>query len=270
MIKTWYNGYTWDGASYIYNPFSTLLLFNELKFSNHWFRSGSPTFLINLIKEKYNLKPLLRDVEVDKDDLDIFELSSLDEITLLFQTGYLTIKKRKLTSHGTFYTLTIPNMEVKQSLYKYLLNSYTGLQTDDINKIRKKVIGEIEENDNKGMGESISKTLSKIAYDTHIKKEHFYHNIFLIWMYTLGFNILPEVHNNQGRMDALIQYKDQYIVSEFKYEENLDKLDDALNDALNQTHDRQYFLSYPEDKVKILTIAFNRKKAICKFHTPNF
>ena len=76
-IKRWYNGYSWDGAHFLYNPFSILSLFNKLRFGNYWFASGTPTFLIDLIKSK---RKNIADIETQIVDESLFESFDIDHI----------------------------------------------------------------------------------------------------------------------------------------------------------------------------------------------
>ncbi|HLP60904.1 MAG TPA: AAA family ATPase, partial [Candidatus Deferrimicrobium sp.] len=97
-IKHWYNGYSWDGVNFVYNPFSILNLFAEKSFENFWFTSGTPTFLIQLIKRKKSEITEFENLTVGSYTFDSYEIENIDIPALLFQTGYLTIKK--ITSRG--------------------------------------------------------------------------------------------------------------------------------------------------------------------------
>jgi hypothetical protein len=86
-IKRWYNGYSWDGKIFVYNPFSTLGFFRDKEFANNWVNTGTPTFLIEQMRKNDDLKPFINKEEVGN-------------ISLLFQTGYLTIKKKEMKENG--------------------------------------------------------------------------------------------------------------------------------------------------------------------------
>ena len=116
-IKEWYNGYSWDGEFFVYNPFSLLNFFQKSAFRNFWFATGTPTFLVNLLKERnfYNLGR----TEVGQATFDSFDIENIDTYSLLFQTGYLTIKQ--VEPFG-LYVLDYPNREVKDSMLQYFAN----------------------------------------------------------------------------------------------------------------------------------------------------
>ena len=126
-IRYWYNGYSWDGKTKVYNPYSTLLLFRKNEFADHWFSTGTPTFLINQIKKRNDVKYLLEPAQIFSTNFDSFEPDMIDTKALLFQTGYLTVKSVAKSEFGQQlkYTLGIPNEEVRQSIMQHLVSSYT-------------------------------------------------------------------------------------------------------------------------------------------------
>ncbi|MDR3063088.1 MAG: AAA family ATPase, partial [Methanobrevibacter sp.] len=148
-IEHFYDGYSWDGKTKVYNPFSTLQLFNNRKFSNYWFSSGTPTFLIEILKKENNLEPIIEPIPATEDDLDTFEIDDIHPITLLFQTGYLTIKEIN-NNHGSMeYILDIPNYEVRESLIRRLVKAYTNLSTRNLKKLKNKTSTSILNKDSK-------------------------------------------------------------------------------------------------------------------------
>ncbi|MDR0911830.1 MAG: ATP-binding protein [Methanobrevibacter sp.] len=272
LIKLWYNGYSWDGKTKVYNPYSTLILLFNKYFSNNWFTSGTPTFLIDLLKENNDLEPILKPIKVDKSAFDEFEPLNMRQLPLLFQTGYLTITNIEFDEMGDVeYTLEVPNFEVEKSLLNHLLNIYSKMNYMDVKKTAKTVLDQFQNKDVEGLSRSIEKVLSQIPYDIHIKHEDYYNSIFLLWLKTLGFNIIGEIQTNIGRLDALLQYNNQNIVIECKYtkeedENKLDKsLDEKIKEGFKQINDKNYDLPFDKQTTTQLVIAFNRKKVKCQF-----
>ncbi|MCP5046551.1 MAG: AAA family ATPase, partial [bacterium] len=113
QFKLWYNGYSWDGENFLYNPFSILNLFDKNQFGNYWFATGTPTFLINHIRSRNKNIAELENVKVDDSIFESYDIDNLEVVSLLFQTGYLTIKGITLAGVRPFYTLSYPNLEVK-------------------------------------------------------------------------------------------------------------------------------------------------------------
>jgi len=123
-MRYWYNGFCFAANSpYVYNPFSTLQLFYNRHFANYWFDSGTPTFLIKLIKERQIDIAAFDNLEVPELAFGTYQIESLDLIPLLFQTGYLTIKDSRQDPFGTIFTLSYPNREVENAFL--FLFSYT-------------------------------------------------------------------------------------------------------------------------------------------------
>ncbi|MDR3365491.1 MAG: AAA family ATPase, partial [Prevotellaceae bacterium] len=114
-VRRWYNGYSWDGRTSVYNPFGILLFLSEQKFKNFWFSTGTPTFLIELLKKRNHIDSFLQPIQVKESIFSSYDPERLETIPLLFQTGYLTIKGAVMDDVEWTYTLAIPNKEVEHS-----------------------------------------------------------------------------------------------------------------------------------------------------------
>jgi hypothetical protein len=106
-IRLWYDGYTWDGKTAVYNPYSTLLMFDTRTISNYWFVSGTPMFLMERLKIQNDIELVTEPVLADSEIFDSFDPSHIENIPLLFQTGYLTVKCRELINGIPRYTLVV-------------------------------------------------------------------------------------------------------------------------------------------------------------------
>ncbi len=115
-IRRWYNGYGWLGEGRVYNPFDILLLFDTREFAAHWFRTGTPTFLVETLVRR-GVSPLALERMAGTDELlSTFDVDDMATEALLFQTGYLTIRDHRRLGGRTVYRLGYPNQEVRQSL----------------------------------------------------------------------------------------------------------------------------------------------------------
>jgi hypothetical protein len=121
VLKQWYNGYNWTGPDTVYNPNDILLFLDSHVFRNYWFETGTPSFLIKLFKKHQYLLPDLDNIEVSEQILSSFDMDSHNPITLLFQTGYLTIEKTFIQDGRLAFRLKIPNKEVQLSLGIYFI-----------------------------------------------------------------------------------------------------------------------------------------------------
>ncbi|MDR2757405.1 MAG: AAA family ATPase, partial [Planctomycetaceae bacterium] len=124
QIRYWYNGYTWDGKTAIYNPFSTLMFFYAQHFNDYWFNTGTPTFLIDIIQRRNRTNTILEPFVVSDNIFKGYSLPDIEETPLLFQTGYLTIRHKELIDGIPRYTLGVPNSEVNKAFLTCLLEAY--------------------------------------------------------------------------------------------------------------------------------------------------
>jgi hypothetical protein len=267
-IGTWYDGYSWDGKTPVYNPFSTLLFFSKKQFDNYWFRTGTPTFLIELLKNRNQLEPVLEPIIVRSLVFDSFDPVRIDEIPLLFQTGYLTIKRKEIVHIQPEYTLDIPNNEVKQSLWTYLLNTYSDYPLYKTDGLKERMQQQLVANDAAGLEQSLREMLAYIPYPLHIGKEAYYHSLLLLWLKLLGFDITGEIMTNTGRIDAVLKLPGQVVVAEIKFQPKQGKMPQLLDEAMKQIKDTRYYEPYlSAQKVSLLAVAFLGKEIGCRMET---
>jgi len=250
LIKEWYNGYSWDGKRFVYNPFSILSFFDTGDFQNFWFSTGTPTFLVRLLKERnfYNLEKQ----EVGAATFDSFDIENLETYSLLFQTGYLTIKS--VEAFG-IYHLDYPNREVKDSMLQYLVAGFShgsyARTTPIVINLRKAFI----ENDHEQIVTIINGLFKSIPSHIFIKdKEAYYHSVvFLVFQY-LGQFIDAEINTSNGRIDAVVQTDTHVYVVEFK-------LDESAGAAIEQIRDKAYAAKYQLSRKKVLGLGINFSSA---------
>ena len=264
-IRRWYNGYSWDGKVFVYNPFSTLLFFSKSTYTNYWFKTGTPTFLIEQIRKRDDLEPFIKREFVEDSSLGNFDLDKIDNLSLLFQTGYLTIKSQKSTELGLQYTLDFPNMEVRNSFLTNIIEYYSNRQSREINSLTNKLLEQVKAKDGDGLEDSLRILFAHIPYDLHISKEAYYHSIFLMLMRVIGYEVEGEVHTDKGRIDAVLKKGNDVIVVEIKYSKDK-STEDMIEEAMNQIRDKKYYEKYVSNKVSLLAVGFGDKKEIgCKF-----
>jgi Predicted AAA-ATPase/PD-(D/E)XK nuclease superfamily len=244
QIKEWYNGYSWNGESRVYNPFSILSFFGDNKFRNYWFASGTPTFLIKLLRSDFRYN--LADTPISSALFDNYKVEKLEPITLLFQTGYLTVKR--ITQTGT-YILDYPNREVENSLMQYLLTDYA--KKNDSAIIYDSLIEAVQNHNLAFFIETINLLFSSIPSHIFIrKKESYYHSILFIALKLTGFHISAEVNHSTGRLDAVLAYQNRIYIMEFK-------LDETAEAALAQIHAKKYYEPYQQQDKEIYLVGIN-------------
>ena len=219
LMRDWYNGYNWLGAS-VYNPFDLLLLFDSREFRPYWFETGTPAFLIKLLTERQFFTPDLSRIVAPETLLSTFDVDNIPVEALLFQAGYLTIASAWRIPGRLELTLKYPNLEVQASLNDSLLQSLTGglaVPGPQISKLYKLLLA----GDFVGLKNLFHAFYASIAHDWYRKNElsgfeGYYASIFYSYFAALGLNIKLEDPTNQGRIDMTVLFNEQVFLFEFK------------------------------------------------------
>ena len=246
-IKDWYNGYSWDGKQFVYNPFSILLLCEEKRFSNYWFATATPSFLIDLIKEKQYYD--FDGVEVGEAFFEAFQINKDIPIgALLFQTGYLTVKKYDPKTR--LYTLGYPNREVKESMLEYLLGAFAKLEPGLGSKPVQDARRALQTENFELLKDTLNKILYNIPHQLYEDKERVYHLLIHIFFDYIGIDIHSEVNTARGRADVLVELDDKVYAMEFK-------IDQSAEEALRQIKERGYLDRYRSSGKKLIALGIN-------------
>ncbi len=245
-IRRWYNGYSWNGADFVYNPFSVLNFFTKRVFMNYWFKTATPTFLINLIRKEVYYD--FDDIKVGDAAFDSFEIEHIDIITLLFQTGYLTIKK--YDAGRELYTLGYPNREVKKSMLEYLVHAFSNTSATQVRAYALDVADALEQEDFEKVREVFNVLLYSLPYQLHQETEKFYHAIVHLFFKYMGLDVHSEVNTARGRADTVVIFDDKIYCFEFK-------LNRSAQEALEQLKDRGYADKYRDAGKKIILMGVN-------------
>ncbi|MDR0911260.1 MAG: ATP-binding protein [Methanobrevibacter sp.] len=269
-IKNCYDGYSWDGENFLYNPNSILKTLDQKRYSNFWFESGTPTFLLDLIKrDNIDISNFLSLNASFDGEFPTFQLDNLDLKTILLQTGYLTIKKH-ISEKYDKYILDIPNNEVKKSLFSYLIGMYTSNMPGEIGPLAIDFLNALIQKDNDKTSQILDILLGKIPYQVQMKNWKYYHSIFPTWFYMMGLETIAEESNSQGQIDAVLKYKTLHIIVEIKYSETK-SIKTMLNEANKQIYQKRYYQTYQDKNPIILAIAIqdteNAKEIKCQIHT---
>ena len=252
-IKKWYDGYSWDGRSFVYNPFSILTFFDNKEFGDYWFSTGTPTFLMKLIKQNHYTAFELENRTIYKGDLNKYDITKITLLPLLFQTGYLTIKKSNLAKQTI--TLDYPNAEVERSFTIHLLAELNDGKIDKASSTLVQLMEALENNETEKFLELVDSVFKGISYIIADNKEKYFHSIFYLIVKLLGFSIETEVMTIDGRIDAVITTDEYIYVIEFKAGQD-------AKTALQQIKDKEYHKKYLSAKkpVTLIGINFNIEK----------
>jgi len=246
-IKVWYNGYRFSAKElYVYNPFSTLLLFKQQAFEFHWFETGTPTFLIELMKAEGSFSPKeMIDNRVSAEAFSCYEIEHLDTLPLLFQTGYLTIKD--YDKQTRLYQLGYPNFEVNNAFTERLIKTFSVLEPGMAEGYIVKLIDCLQSNDLDEFFEILRIFFANIPYDIQLKQEKYYQTVFYLIFSLLGLRVQTEVTTNRGRIDAVVELHKTIYVFEFK-------LFGTREEALAQIKEKEYYEKYLNSGKEIILI----------------
>jgi hypothetical protein len=218
-IRDWYNGYNWLGES-VYNPFDILLLFKNREFSNYWFETGTPTFLIDLLLKRQVPSLRLGEMISSSSMLSSFDVDDIATEALLFQTGYLTIAKKENPGGEYFYTLGYPNREVYQSLNNSLLTALVKNQSQQAQQ-RLQLYRLLMSNDFDGLKQLFHGFFASIPHQWYTNNdiqsyEGYYASVFYSYFASLGLDLILEDTTNLGRIDMTLKFNGQIYIFEFK------------------------------------------------------
>jgi len=213
-IKKWYNGFSWNGTEFVYNPFSMLCFFRDARFQNYWFETGTPTFLLKLLRKQNYEIPLLENSVFDSFILSTYDLRNISVIPLLFQTGYITIKNYNRVENT--YTFDFPNFEVKNSLLQGLFTEFSEKDLSESMNLLSKITESLKQHNISQFIEYVKALYAGISYHLVDNKEKYYHSLFYMILKLLGFNVNCEIETNVGRIDAVVSTPKQIYIIEFK------------------------------------------------------
>ena len=253
-VRRWYNGYHWLGAA-VYNPWSLLNLFESGEFGGHWWRSGQPGFLLNLLKRKHFFLPRLSSLYTNDDLLGKFDVDDISPEALLFQSGYLTIRQVERTGIGTRYLLGYPNMEIETHLNAGMFATLGGQMGQAFSELS----GALARLDWPQTSSLMHAQFAAIPYHYHTQnpmaeKEGWYASLFFSMLGALGFHIVGEDVTNHGRIDLTLMLPQAICLFEFKVgpADKAGKVDN--NAALAQIAKRAYAQKYAADGRPVLAV----------------
>ncbi len=270
-LKLWYDGYSWDGKTFLYNPFSLLNFFAANRFGNFWFSTGTPTFLVEELRILQTKPKEMEGITVTEASFDKFDIDNLDIYMLLFQTGYLTVKKTEQKRYRLRYTLGYPNQEVREAFIHNLLEVYTHQTPTIVSQAMIKIEDALQENDLEEFIAQLKVLFSDISYHLlpKIKRknvsaadnikffevwEGYFQTIIYLVTSFLGLAVRSEITHHKGRLDLLIEADDYLYLMEFKLEEE-------VSDAIEQIKNREYLTPYFNSSKKIILVGISFGKA---------
>ena len=248
QLKEDYDGYHFcPDSPGMYNPFSILNTFKSRRYGSYWFETGTPTYLVELLKKSnYDLEEMSH-VETDADILDSI-FTDDNPIPVIYQSGYLTIKG--YDKEFGIYELGFPNREVEEGFMKFLLPYYSNVSKTSSPFEIKKFVQDVKRGEIDGFMERLQSFLAGCPYELAKDIELHYQNVLFIVFRLAGLYTNVEYHTSRGRIDLVLQTDSYVYVMEFK-------LDGTAEQALQQIEEKQYALPFAKDSRKVYSIGVN-------------
>lgn len=264
QLREFYDGYRFalvsnDTVTPLYNPFSLMNALDEQSLRNFWFQSGPPTFLIEEMAKEYRrdelqiIDPLVnpQDFVVAEDALGIFDVGKTPLISLMLQTGYLTVKQYDEDS-GLLH-LNYPNREVQSSLQIHIITLITRVDILAVQRLVRQFGAAMNAQNLKEAFRVLKQIFISVPYALHVPQESYYHALFQIICGAAGVKVLPEQMTSHGCIDIVLELSRVTYIIEIKFNK-------TPEEALKQIVTRGYsdLLAGQTKPVVLLGLAFRK------------
>ncbi len=257
-VRRWYDGYHFMGE-HVYNPFDILLFLDNNKlFKSYWFETATPTFLVKLLQQQHFFLPNLNNIKAGEELLTTFDIDKINPVTLLFQSGYLTIKEVVQEDGMIEYSLGFPNLEVSTAFTNSLLDIFAPLEKKF--PLRKNLARALRLGDMEQLKAAIHALFAAIPYHNYTNNdiaryEGFYASVIFAWLSSVPLQLIVEDCTNKGRIDMSVETDNTIYLIEFK-------VDMPEETALSQIRDRGYAEKYQArgKKIILIGIGFSSKE----------
>ncbi len=252
-LTEYYDGYHFsEDSEDIFNPFSLIIAMSKQKLGNYWFGSGTPSYIINVMR-KFHVG--IREIELKSASVDDFDVSPeqmSSALPLLYQSGYLTIKKYSPIT-GRFI-LDYPNKEVRLGMFNSLAPNYLSPTKTDNSDFLGDFVELLYEGDANAALERMRAYLASISYRLSNKSERDVQTVFYLIFSLMGANVRVEECSAVGRADVVIYFPEVVYVMELKY-------DGSAEAALKQIDDKGYLVPYSASGKRLVKIGVNYDSA---------
>ena len=246
----WYDGYLFEeNAEHVFNPVSVGKCLSSGKFDPYWFETGTPSFLLRLMERN---PVTLDDIEVSQTSFSVYEPDRPALMSLLYQTGYLTIKNAHDEGEDRVYRLGCPNYEVRKAFSESLSVEFSHLDAFEHSSLLNQMLAALRSDDVNDMLDALSCFFANIPANITVKREKYYQTLFYAVFVLIGARTFAECWTNRGRVDAVVETPCGIYVFEFK-------LDGTAEAALAQIKEKGYHEKYLRrgKKVTLVGAAFD-------------
>ena len=246
----WYDGYLFhQDSAHVFNPVSVGKCLSSGQFDPYWFETGTPSFLIRLMERN---PVTLDDIEVSQTSFSVYEPDKPTLMSLLYQTGYLTIKGAHDEGEDRVYRLGCPNYEVRKAFSESLSVEFSHLDAFEHSSLLNQMLAALRSDDVNDMLDALSCFFANIPANITVKREKYYQTLFYAVFVLIGARTFAECWTNRGRVDAVVETPCGIYVFEFK-------LDGTAEAALAQIKEKGYHEKYLRrgKKVTLVGAAFD-------------
>ncbi len=242
-----YDGYHFHpNGEGVFNPFSVLNAFFSKEFGNYWFQTGTPTFLVELLKESdYDLRLLMDGIETAASAFTEYRADRKNPIPLIYQSGYLTIKE--YDREFGLYRLGFPNDEVRYGFLNFLVPFYTAITDEERSFYVGKFVQELRSGDVDAFMRRFEAFFADFPYELNDRTERHYQVVIYLIFKLMGQFTQAEVHSSRGRADAVVKTPKFVYVFEFK-------LKGTAGQALQQIEEKGYALPYAAEGRQVIKV----------------
>ncbi len=253
-LRRMYDGYHFhQKAKGMYNPFSVLNTFKNREFGSYWFETGTPSYLVELLRRHYYDLEEMATSEVTADVLNSIDAESHNPIPVIYQSGYLTIKG--YDTEFQMYHLGFPNQEVEEGFIKYLAPFYLDNREERSVFDIKSFTQDVRTGNPEQFLSRLKSLFASAPYDS-VKgdRENHFQNMMWVVFKMMGFYSHTEYHTSNGRIDLLLETPQYRYIMEFK-------LDGTAEEALQQIKDKDYPLQFQQDyrQTYIIGVDFSKE-----------
>ena len=245
-LKQNYDGYHFTHSTCgLYNPFSILWTLSEKRYGSYWFNTGTPTYLVELIKKAdFNIEELSNYV-ASEDQLNSIHVDDIDPIPVLYQSGYLTVAD--YDNRFDLFTLNYPNEEVKAGFINFLLPFYSRVKEKQAQAIISKFVTAIETGKADDFMRQLQSLMAGTPYELIKDLENHYQNVIYIITKLMGLYVQAEYRTINGRIDLLIGTKEFLYIIELKF-------NGTAAEAMEQINNKEYSLPFEQQNRTIIKI----------------
>ncbi len=254
QLRKDYDGYRFSSLDErVYNLFSVMMSMKNRTFGRYWFRTGTPTLLVKMLQSRnYRIANLDGEVRTQRQLLDV-DTWRTDPIPMFFQAGYLTVKD--YDSEFRSYTLGIPNEEVREGLYDWLLPIYALPPAERSEFQLQSFVTAVRNGDADGFMKQMKSLFGSISYEQVPKVgekgvadyEVHYQNLCLMLFHLMGLYVKTEMRTSAGRIDVLVETPRYVYIIELKMRGTAKK-------ALRQIEDKGYSIPYEAGDREVIRI----------------